>query len=170
VVAAIVAATVSVLTVVGLAAQNLGRRATSRDTENTPEAQRRHLDRTLAELTRTLNERFATAADQLGSDKPAVRLAGVHAMAGLADGWEANRQTRVDVVCAYLRMPYASLVNEIQMRMPAKEESSRLGLPTGTSVAEHIRTGVGKDGKPLRMMITIEPGDRHTLVYELDTT
>jgi hypothetical protein len=35
--------------------------------------QREHLDRTLAEQReRTLNERFATAADRLGSDKPAA--------------------------------------------------------------------------------------------------
>ena len=70
--------------------------------------QSKQLDRTLAEQrTRTWNERFATAADQLGSDKPAaVRLAGVYAMAGLADDWEANRQTCVDVLCGYLRMPY----------------------------------------------------------------
>jgi uncharacterized protein YjbI with pentapeptide repeats len=62
---------------------------------------------TLAEQrTRTLNERFATAADQLGDDKPAVRLAGVYAMAGLADDWGENRQTCIDVLCAYLRMPY----------------------------------------------------------------
>jgi hypothetical protein len=27
-------------------------------------------------------------------------------MAGLPDDWEANRQTCVDVLCAYLRMPY----------------------------------------------------------------
>src|SRR5690349_14788089 len=98
VVAAIIAASVSVLTLIGtLAAQYFGRRATSRE-----------LDRTLAEQrTRTLNERFATAADRLGSDKPpAVRLAGVYAMAGLADDWEKNRQTCVDVLCGYLRMPY----------------------------------------------------------------
>jgi hypothetical protein len=63
---------------------------------------------TLAEQRyRTLNERFATAAEQLGSDRPAaVRLAGVYAMAGLADDWQENRQTCVDVLCAYLRMPY----------------------------------------------------------------
>jgi len=63
---------------------------------------------TLAEQrTRTLNERFATAAGQLGSDKPsAVRLAGVYAMAGLADDWPENRQTCVDVLCAYLRLPH----------------------------------------------------------------
>src|SRR6516162_7027725 len=50
-----------------------------------------------------------TVAGQLGSDKPAaVRLAGVYAMAGLADDWEKNRQTCVDVLCGYLRMPYES--------------------------------------------------------------
>src|SRR6185312_8031775 len=30
----------------------------------------------------------------------------VHAMAGLADDWKQNRQTCVDVLCAYLRLPY----------------------------------------------------------------
>jgi uncharacterized protein YjbI with pentapeptide repeats len=78
-----------------------------RDTSETLAAQRELLDKTLAEQRfRTLNERFTTAAEQLGSDKPAIRLAGVHAMAGLADDWEENRQTCVDVLCAYLRMPY----------------------------------------------------------------
>ena len=43
---------------------------------------------------------------QLGDAQPAVRLAGVHAMAGLADDWAANRQTCIDVLCAYLRMPF----------------------------------------------------------------
>ena len=56
--------------------------------------------------TRVLNERFTTIAAQLGDDQAAVRLAGVHAMAGLADDWEENRQTCIDVLCAYLRMPY----------------------------------------------------------------
>ena len=108
--AAIIAASVGVLTLIGtLAAQSFGRRATSRDTQKALAAQQsEQLDRTLAEQrTRTLNERFATAAGQLGGDKPpAVRLAGVYAMAGLADDWPENRQTCVDVLCAYLRLPY----------------------------------------------------------------
>jgi hypothetical protein len=33
-------------------------------------------------------------------------MAGVYAMAGLADDWQDHRQTCVDVLCAYLRMPY----------------------------------------------------------------
>ena len=56
--------------------------------------------------TRVFNERFTAIAAQLGHDQPAVRLAGVHAMAGLADDWEENRQTCIDVLCAYLRMPF----------------------------------------------------------------
>ena len=61
----------------------------------------------LREASRLFSERFATAAGQLGDDRPAaVRLAGVYAMAGLADDWPAQRQTCVDVLCAYLRMPY----------------------------------------------------------------
>ena len=56
--------------------------------------------------TRVFNERFTAIAGQLGDDKPAIRLAGVHAMAGLADDWKANRQTCVNVLCAYLRLPY----------------------------------------------------------------
>ena len=107
--AAIIAVSGVVLTVIAtVAVQISGRRATSRDTQQALEEQRKQLDRTLEEQrARTLNERFATAAGQLGSDKPPeVRLAGVYAMAGLADDWEDNRQTCVDVLCGYLRMPY----------------------------------------------------------------
>ncbi|MFF4551324.1 pentapeptide repeat-containing protein [Streptomyces sp. NPDC001435] len=51
-------------------------------------------------------ERYSTAASQLGHEGPAVRLAGVYAMARLADDWVEQRQVCVDVLCAYLRMPY----------------------------------------------------------------
>ncbi|SNT61909.1 Uncharacterized protein YjbI, contains pentapeptide repeats [Streptosporangium subroseum] len=60
------------------------------------------------EATKLFNERFATAANHLGHDSPAVRLAGAHALAGLADDAPTQelRQTMIDVLCAYLRMPY----------------------------------------------------------------
>jgi uncharacterized protein YjbI with pentapeptide repeats len=53
-----------------------------------------------------LAQRYTTAADQLGHEKAAVRLAGVYAMARLADDWVEQRQVCIDVLCAYLRMPY----------------------------------------------------------------
>jgi hypothetical protein len=56
--------------------------------------------------TRDLNERFTAITAQLGAAQPAVRLADVHAMVSLADDWPENRQACVDMLCAYLRMPY----------------------------------------------------------------
>ncbi len=54
--------------------------------------------------TRVLGERFAAASKQLGDNNPAVRLAGVHALAQLADVWEEKRQACIDVLCSYLRL------------------------------------------------------------------
>lgn len=56
-----------------------------------------------------LARRYEAAAEQLGHDKAAVRLAGVHAMARLADDWTEQRQTCIDVLLAYLRMPFVQL-------------------------------------------------------------
>ncbi|MFK3734658.1 pentapeptide repeat-containing protein [Streptomyces sp. NPDC088090] len=60
------------------------------------------------EATRLHTERFSQAVDKLGSDSPAVRLGGVHALAGLADDAPDDnlRQTCIDVLCAYLRLPH----------------------------------------------------------------
>lgn len=55
------------------------------------------------EDTKLFNERFEKAANQLGSDLYAVKLAGVYAMAKLADDWDADRQVCINVLCADLR-------------------------------------------------------------------
>ncbi|MEV4260550.1 pentapeptide repeat-containing protein [Kribbella sp. NPDC049584] len=57
---------------------------------------------------RLFSSRYQDAADLIGSDKAAVRLAGIYAMARLADDWESQRQQCIDVLCAYLRLPYPS--------------------------------------------------------------
>ncbi|WP_410587567.1 hypothetical protein [Amycolatopsis sp. lyj-23] len=56
------------------------------------------------EVVQKFNERFGSAAEQLANESPAVRLAGVYAMAGLADDWADKRQVCVDVLCGYLRI------------------------------------------------------------------
>ncbi|TQS25461.1 pentapeptide repeat-containing protein [Microbispora sp. KK1-11] len=60
------------------------------------------------ERTALFNERFATLTDKLGHAEATVRLAGVHGLAGLADDApsRALRQTCIDVLCAYLRLPF----------------------------------------------------------------
>lgn len=55
---------------------------------------------------RLFHERFQKASEQLGHEAAAVRLAGVYAMASLADDWADHRQTCIDVLCAYLRMHF----------------------------------------------------------------
>ncbi|XVV05334.1 pentapeptide repeat-containing protein [Actinosynnema sp. CA-248983] len=58
------------------------------------------------EDTKVFAERFGKASELIGSSQAAVRLSGIYAMAALADDWDDHRQTCIDVLCAYLRMPY----------------------------------------------------------------
>jgi DNA-binding GntR family transcriptional regulator len=60
-------------------------------------------------------------------------------------------------------------VDEIITRMPTPEEIARLGIPAGTPVAEHIRTGYTADNKPVRLMISVIPGDTLILQYTVPT-
>jgi hypothetical protein len=52
----------------------------------------------------------------VGHDKPSVRVAGVYALAELADDWAAGRQLCVDVLCAYVRLPAGSQEGEREVR------------------------------------------------------
>ncbi len=60
-------------------------------------------------------------------------------------------------------------IDEIITRMPAPAEIAKLGIPTGTPVAEHIRTGYTANGNPVRVMISIIPGDTLILQYTIPT-
>jgi hypothetical protein len=79
-------------------------------------------DGALRETTRLHTERFTTAVGQLGDASAAVRLGGVHALAGLADDAPTRdlRQTCIDVLCAYLRLPYTA-----ETELPAGEAEAR---------------------------------------------
>jgi uncharacterized protein YjbI with pentapeptide repeats len=53
-------------------------------------------------------ERLADASRLLGDPNPTVQAAGIYALAGLADTeGRDRRQQCVDVLCAYIRLPYA---------------------------------------------------------------
>jgi DNA-binding GntR family transcriptional regulator len=60
-------------------------------------------------------------------------------------------------------------IDEIITRMPTPDEVARLGISTGTPVAEHIRTGYTSDGRLVRVMISIVPGDTLFLQYTIPT-
>lgn len=57
-------------------------------------------------------------------------------------------------------------LDEIYVRMPTPAEIARLALAPGTPIACHICTGLAADGRPVRVVVNILPGDRHVIVYE----
>jgi len=96
---------------------------------------------------RRITELYARAADQLGSDKAPVRLAGLYALERLATGTPSQRQTIVSVISAYLRMPYDPgesgsippgqdermgwVAEELQVRLTAQRILARRALKYG---------------------------------------
>lgn len=68
-----------------------------------------------------ITELYTRAVDQLGADKAPVRLGGLHAPERLAHNNPAQRQTIVDVICAYLRMPFT----------PPDDQAPGEGTPKG---------------------------------------
>lgn len=106
--------------------QTTERRQTLEEGRNELERQRHELERERHQLevdkradsdTATLRDRYAKAAEQLGHSKAAVRLAGVYAIAALADDWGQAGEIRqqrvcVNLLCAYIRMPYDPQTHE----------------------------------------------------------
>lgn len=60
--------------------------------------------------------------------------------------------------------------DELRARMPTKDEATRLNLMAGTPITQHLRTGFDKEGRPVRVIQTIVPGDRHVIVYDVSAT
>jgi uncharacterized protein YjbI with pentapeptide repeats len=84
-----------------------------------------------------LNERFGAACNQIGNEAPTVRLAGVYALASLADEWPQQRQTCIDVLCAYLRVPYEPDLESEWFH----DAESEVRLSITSVIAQHLRDG-----------------------------
>jgi GntR family transcriptional regulator len=70
-------------------------------------------------------------------------------------------------VLASVGLVQARYRDEITVRMPTRAEIEKLSLPSATPVAVHMRTGYDANDRPLRVMITILPGDRHVIRYDV---
>ena len=66
-----------------------------------------------------ITELYTKAVEQLGSNKVPVRFGGLHGLERLAQDNPAHRQTIVNVICAYLRMPFS----------PRRQSASRSPRP-----------------------------------------
>lgn len=79
---------------------------------------------------RRITDLYSKAADQLGSDKAAVRLAGLYSLERLAQDTPALRQTIVNLLCAYLRMPSET----------TSTQESEVRLTAQRMLCDHLRT------------------------------
>lgn len=69
---------------------------------------------------RRVTDLYTKAADQLGHDSAAVRLAGLYALERVAQSHRQQRQTILDVLCAYLRMAAGEDPHELEVRRTAQ--------------------------------------------------
>ncbi|MFG2463361.1 GNAT family N-acetyltransferase [Streptomyces sp. NPDC048523] len=71
-----------------------------------------------------------------------------------------------NTVLAELGYEQVRALDEFSIRMPTPDEADRLQLGPGTPVAVHLCTGYTQDGKPVRAVTNVLPGDRHVITYE----
>jgi uncharacterized protein YjbI with pentapeptide repeats len=76
------------------------------------------------------DQSYHTAVEQLGHDQPAVRLAGLSAIAQLADDWPKRRQQCIDTLCEYLRTPAET---------PPSAGESAVRATFVQTISEHLR-------------------------------
>ncbi|GLW95445.1 hypothetical protein Aglo03_62610 [Actinokineospora globicatena] len=82
---------------------------------------------------RRVTELYTKAVEQLGSDKAPVRLGGLYALERLAQDNPTQRQTIVNVLCAYLRMPYTPPTTTPSRRLGVRRPlTKRTAAPTPT--------------------------------------
>ncbi|GAA4610831.1 pentapeptide repeat-containing protein [Saccharopolyspora hordei] len=85
------------------------RRRRTEEQRQAVERERYELENRRAELDRDriADERFARAVELLGHETDQVRVGALHALAGLARNRPDHTQTVLDVLCSYLRRPFA---------------------------------------------------------------
>jgi hypothetical protein len=113
-----------------------------RSTEQTLEHQRE------VAVEQRITELYTRSIDQLGNDQAPVRLGGLHALERLAQNNPTQRQTIVDVICAYLRMPYAlpddkppgeDAPPEAHTRYEQRRQQLQVRLTAQRILAAHLR-------------------------------
>lgn len=89
-------------------------------------------DSTFDATQRRVTELYSSAVEQLGHDKPAVRLGGLYSLERLAQDQREHRQTVVDVVCAYLRMPFQAYIEASPRRRESAPDPDANGDSSNT--------------------------------------
>lgn len=103
-------------------------------------------------LEQRITELYTRAVDQLGNDQAPVRLGGLYALERVAQNNPDQQQTIVDVICAYLRMPYAlpddnplgeNAPADARTRYEQRRQELQVRLTAQRILTAHLRTDAG---------------------------
>jgi hypothetical protein len=94
---------------------------------------------------RQITDLYTKAVEQLGADKAPVRLGGLYALERVAQDHPLQRQTIVNVVCAYLRMPFTppNADGEITDEYCAQIQECEVRITMQQVLTSHLRPGDG---------------------------
>ncbi|MGW4113995.1 pentapeptide repeat-containing protein [Actinosynnema sp. NPDC004786] len=131
--------------------------------EQVAEANRLHAEQVATDArlhaeAQRITELYTKASEQLGSDKAPVRLAGLYALERLAQDNPHQRQTVVNVLCAYLRMPYTlpgeppagDIEGQIRARYSERVQEREVRLAAQRILVAHLRPG-GDLGRSIKL-------------------
>lgn len=86
---------------------------------------------------RPFTDLYQKAVDQLGSDRPPVRVGGLYGLGLLAQEYPNQRPAALELVCAYLRMPFPvfdpTRADELQVRLVAQRVLAQQLRPARTA-------------------------------------
>lgn len=111
---------------------------------------------------RRITDLYTKAVDQLGSTKAPVRLGGLYALERLAQDNPTQRPTIVNVLCAYLRMPFTPPTEQPpaddapepeHTRFEERTQERQVRLTAQRILATHLRPG----GDPDHPVVTFWP-------------
>ena len=104
---------------------------------------------------RRITDLYTAAVEQLGSDKAPVRLGGLYALERLAQDNPSHRQTIVEVICAYLRMPDPEVWTDTETpgdshheRARSRREEHQVRRAAQNVIIDHVRPDRGETGQP----------------------
>jgi hypothetical protein len=114
-----------------------------------------------------ITDTYTRAVEQLGHDHAPVRLGALYSLVSLAQDNPPRRQTVVDVLCAYLRMPYTPLLvdesgselveESVSESVTGREQELQVRLTAQRLLGDHLRPPRGISGRDAQ---SIEPSPR----------
>ncbi|WP_424184061.1 pentapeptide repeat-containing protein [Actinokineospora sp. G85] len=145
----------------------VGLRQKERDQEDVARAYELQREDSLA---KRITELYTKAVEQLGSDKAPVRLGGLYALERLAQDHAEQRQTIVNVLCAYLRMPFTlpDATEGAEHRESAQEREVR--ITAQRILAHHLAPGRDPDNPDATFWSDIDLDLTRAILIDFDLT